>query len=74
MRMNDETNKKINEVYQSNTFNYQATQKLKVDTSLGDTSIYKDNWEICRLGDLSNMIEELTKIRDTIEEVTGIKF
>lgn len=74
MRMNDETIKKINETYKNNTFNYQATQKLKVDTSLGDTSIYKDNWEICRLGDLSNIIEELTKLRDTIEETTGIRF
>ena len=74
MRMNDETIKKINEAYKHSTFNYQATQKLKVDTSLGDTSIYKDNWEICRLGDLSNMIEELTKLRDTIEETTGVRF
>lgn len=47
---------------------------LKVDNSIGFVGIYKINWSICKLEELTQMIEELTILKQSIEEVTGCQF
>lgn len=73
MTMNKETIKKINEVYGLyNTTS--AIHDLRIETSFDEISILNKNWEIDKLNNLSNLIEDLTKLRDIIEEETGIRF
>lgn len=72
MRMNAETIKKVNESYKENTFS--KSIDLKVDSSLNGVTIYNKNWAICNIEELSDMIEELTKMRDVIADVTGMTF
>lgn len=73
MTMNGKIIEAINEAYKDKTQNTDEF-KLNVTNSLKGISVFRDNWEICSLSDLSTMIEELTQLRDTIETETGIKF
>ena len=66
MRMTDETIKEINAAVEG--------CDLNVQNSLGGTSIYNKDWEICKLQNLTEMIDNLTKMRDYIESCTGIRF
>lgn len=40
----------------------------------GQTSVFKNNWEICDIMEITQMIYELTDLRDAILEETGIRF
>lgn len=35
-------------------------------------TIFKDNWAVCRVEELSQMIRELTMMKEAIEEQTGL--
>ena len=71
--MNEKKMEAINTAYKATTCG-QDEFNLNIRRSLKGTSVFKDNWEICDLSDLSIMIEELIQLRDTIETETGIKF
>ena len=73
MKMNEEKIEAINKSYKATVHN-QDEFKLNILSSLKGTSVFRGNWEICSLSDLSTMIEELTQLRDVIETETGIKF
>ena len=73
MMMTQDKMEKINEKYKIDTLGG-GKFKLKVGSSLRGTSIFRDNWEICDLSDLSTMIEELQQLRAVIHVETGIKF
>ena len=73
MRMTQEKLDSINAAYNLSTIGG-GEFKLNVNSSLKGTSVYRNNWEICDLSDLSTMIEELTQLRDTISNETGIDF
>ena len=45
---------------------------VNLKDSIGGATVFKDNWGICEVEDLSRMIEELTMLRDAITEETGI--
>lgn len=40
--------------------------------SLSGTSAFLNNWQICEIKDLGRMIEELTMLKEAIEEETGL--
>lgn len=44
-----------------------------IDNVLGETHVMKDNNAICSIEDLGRMIEELTMLKEAIEEQTGIE-
>lgn len=71
-----ETLEKINEKKSEIISNLTSRRELRlnVQNSLGGVTIFKDNWAICDLEELSQMIEELTVVREAIAEVTGIAF
>lgn len=70
MNMNQETIDKINEVYKAKRYDL----NLRIDNSLKGVSIFNDNWAITTLDELTNMINELTMLRDSVATVTGITF
>lgn len=45
---------------------------INIDTTCGKTSIYKKNWGICDLEELSQMIKELNLLKQAVEEETGL--
>lgn len=49
-----------------------GTHKLNIHDSI-DCSIFAGNWQICRLENLNSIIEELTDMKQAIENVTGIR-
>jgi len=71
MRMDETKMNEINEQYKGN---FRSKLNLKVSDGLFESIIVKNNWEICKLDELSTMIEELINLRTTIEKETGIKF
>ena len=73
MKMTQEKLDSINAAYNLSTLGG-GEFKLNVNSSLKGTSVYRDNWEICELEELSGMIESLTQLRNTIYQETGIKF
>ena len=66
MKMNDEVIKKINEGVKY--------CDLNVQDSISGVTIYDKNWAICDLKNLSTMIDDLSRMRDWIEEVIGVRF
>ena len=45
---------------------------INIKDSLGGATVFKDNWGICTVNELSRMIEELTMLKEAIQEETGI--
>lgn len=65
MKMNEEAMDRINK---------ESNSSLFVESSLKGVSVFKNGWEICELKDLSNMIDELSELRDAIAKETGLTF
>ncbi len=45
---------------------------IRLDNSLEGTIVLKNNWAICEVEELSQMIKELTMMKEAIEEETGL--
>lgn len=45
---------------------------INIDTTMGKTSVYKNNWGLCDLDELGQMIKELTMLKQAVEEKTGL--
>lgn len=45
---------------------------IHVENGLRGATAFKDNWMICEIDELSRMIEELTMLKESIEEETGL--
>lgn len=77
MRINKTMEEKIERKYSENR-KAKATNRvglgLELKDSLGGPTIFKNGWAITDLNELSQMIEELTIMKDTIEEITGFEF
>lgn len=69
MRITEEKIAEINRINEA-----AGSNRLKVYCSLGGSAIYDGNWQICKVTELSKMIDELIKMRDVIENETGIRF
>lgn len=65
MTMNDKTIKDINTTYG-------GIIELSVVNGISDTVIVKNNFAVCTVPELSDMIRSLTKMKEAIEEATGI--
>lgn len=73
MKMTKEMISKINEEFTKDSF-YNSDIDLKLISDFSGIGIYRTNWNICKLNDLSNLIEQLTILKDTIQNETGIEF
>ena len=45
---------------------------VHINNSICNTFAFSNNWQICDIEDISRMIEELTMLKEAIEEETGI--
>lgn len=45
---------------------------INLKNSLSGSTVFKDNWEICKVDELTRMIEELTMLKKAIETETGL--
>lgn len=45
---------------------------IRLDNSVSKTIVFKDDWAICEVEELSQMIRELTMMKEAIEEETGL--
>lgn len=66
--------KKVTEV--NATYKEQITRN-RLDLNVGhddfwSDSIYKGNWQVCRIEEIGDLIKELTIMKETLEEVVGI--
>lgn len=71
MRLNEKAINDVNETYE-NTKRAASRLDLRVAESLGGTSIFMGNWQICQIKDLTFMINELSDLREAIETATGL--
>ena len=53
---------------------YRVGLGLNVQNSIGGATIFANNWGICEIEELQQMIDELTIMKQAIEEETGIEF
>ena len=72
MRLTAETVSKVNEEYRLTRISRELRLNVGTDGCWSD-SVYSRNWQVCRLEELSDMIDELTALRETIETVTGVR-
>lgn len=68
------TNDKIKEINEQYNGNFKNKLDLKLNDGLDGTIVVKNNWQVCKLEELSTMIEELTDLRTAIANETGIVF
>lgn len=68
------TNDKIREVNEQYNGNFRNKLDLKLNDGLDGTIVVKNNWQVCKLEELSTMIEELTNLRTAIVNETGVVF
>ena len=45
---------------------------VNMHDSFGGATVFKDNWGLCELEELGRMIDELTMLKEAIEEETGV--
>lgn len=67
MRFTDELRDKINSNY-GEAIIYKNFMNLNIDNSIGGVSVYRGNWEICKVEEIDLMIRELVQMKKTIEE------
>lgn len=79
IRFKEETMEEINKIFGEKD-HFHGDFTLLIDHTLGGTNIYRrrgavgNEYQICGVEQLGDMIAKLIKMRDAIEEVTGIKF
>ena len=76
MRMSKEAREKINETFSERALNDPELRRhnIKLCEVCGDTDIAAGNWCISKLEDLSALIYELTVMKETIRDATGVEF
>lgn len=50
---------------------------LKLYNGIGETSVINQlhgNWEVCKVSEITELIDNLTRLRDILSEETGIDF
>ena len=46
---------------------------VNLRNSIDGSGAYLNNWQICKIDDLARIIEELTMLKEAIEEETGLE-
>ena len=64
-------NAKYAELNKVDTFEYKTDLDLKVMRSLDGPRVFTKNWNVCKVADLTQMIEELTLMKKAIEGIYG---
>lgn len=74
MRLTDKAIEKIDRAYAENRkeSRYKTGLGLNVQNSISGATVFRDNWALCDLENLEQMIYELTMMRNTIKEEVGI--
>ena len=76
MKINNTTIETINKNFVNTLFSRpipdSRKSNLRLDEVLSGTSVLKGNWEICKLEDLNDTINQLTLLKEEIEKVTGL--
>ena len=72
VRINEEKMDEIQDLYRSKVFTNHLN--LRMVDGLGGTQVATGNWCIAKVQDLSELIRELTIMKESIEEVTGVRF
>lgn len=73
MRINDEFAKKIDEEYANKKERWNLTLKIGLSGEGISKVSGSQGWEVCKIEELSDMIESLTLMKKAIEEVSGIQ-
>jgi len=47
---------------------------ITINNSIGGSTIFNNNWMICKVEEINSMIEHLTILKAAIEEETGLQF
>lgn len=47
---------------------------VRLGNTLKGVCVFQNNWEVCRLEDITQMIEELTWLKQILREEFGIEF
>lgn len=68
------TDDKIREINEQNNGNFRNKLSLRLTSGLDSTIVVKNNWEICKVNELTDLIEGLIELRSTIANETGIIF
>lgn len=76
MKMSTEARKHINEAFEERALNDPELRRHNINLRevCGDTDIADGDWCISKLEDLSALIYELTVMKETIRDVTGVEF
>ena len=66
-------NKAIDEKKKANPMNHgEVGIGINVHDSIGGLTVFKNNWGVCTIEELGRMIEELTMVKEALEEECGI--
>lgn len=71
MTLKGETVTKINEEYKSN-IKYEQLRLNVGGNGFWSDHVYNGGWFICNIDDISKMINELTVMKEAIENITGV--
>lgn len=71
MTLKGETVTKVNEEFRSNILVEQMLLNVGHDESWSD-SVYSRNWQVCKIEEITDMIRELTIMKEAIESITGV--
>ena len=76
MRMSKEAREQINEAFNERAMNDPELRRHNINLCdvCGETDIATGNWCISKLEDLSALIYELTVMKETIRNTTGVDF
>lgn len=74
MKFTKEAMETININYQDNIYSKPVKKELdlKLDDCLNGSTILKNNWAICTVDEISDMINQLTVMKEQIERTTGV--
>ena len=75
MKFNQTAIENIDKVYTKKHMadrTYKTGLGLATLESLGGASVFKCGWEVCKVEEISQMIYELTMMKEAIEEATGV--
>lgn len=75
MTLKGETVTKVNKEYGKNVLRHCVMERLQLnvghDESWSD-SVYDRNWKVCKIDEITDMIRELSIIKEAIENITGV--
>ena len=76
MRLTEKKMDAINEAYTNIRTNKETyvpdTHRLNIREGFHGATIFADNWQICKVEELTEMIAQLTAFKQAIEDETGI--